>query len=870
MISLRHLALRGGLWIACCLCLPACKRSQVPALPPADITAPLAVTDLAASGATPTTIDLQWTAPGDDGVLDNATAYDLRFDTAPITDLTWASATAAGGLPAPAAPGILQTATVTGLLPSTAYFFALKTVDDAGNWSGISNGVTGTTAPPPDTTAPLAVTDLAASAVASTTISVQWTAPGDDGVLGSATAYDLRFDLAPITDLTWASAMVAGGLPAPTGAGTLQGAAVPGLTPSTTYFLALKSVDDAGNWSGLSNVLSTTTAPPPDLTPPGDVTTLQVIETAPTALVLQWRSSGDDGAVGTATAYDLRYSASPITAGTWASATPASGEPLPAASGTLQRVTVAGLTTGATYYFALRVSDEAGNLSGLSNVAVGVPRFVPEIAFIADKNADGRNELFVTDGLGSQIVNLSGPLVAGGIVREYLWSPDRQWISFLADKDTFQFPELYVVSALGGTPVKISGGISAAARSSPSFAWASDGSRLAFLGGVAYIGGGGTQELYSVKPDGSLLVKMNAALPSLANVNSFEWAPDASRIAYTAEQDSAGVNELYTVLPDGSGGVKVSAPMGSPSFVDARVAWAPDSSRIAYVADPVQHARWELFTTLPTGATSVIQVSSPMTGMGGVDAFSWAPDGTRIAYRFQASGFGDIELFTGLPLGGTPAKISLPIPPGGYVFPRFYWSPDSLHVAFKVLPGSLPLQLFTGAADGTSTTMLTDRLPLSPPVEGYEWSADGSRIAFVADEVLLNRRDLFTALADGTGKTTVLAPLGSSQGVGSFHWSPDGAFIAYVLWTGDNRMQTLSMTGAPGNGPVSPLTTAAGWIDSLKWHWTRSGGRIVYVADRDVDGIYELYTAYPNGPNDNRKISGALVVDGDVLTIDPP
>jgi len=140
----------------------------------------------------------------------------------------------------------------------------------------------------------------------------------------------------------------------------------------------------------------------------------------------------------------------------------------------------------------------------------------------------------------------------------------------------------------------------------------------------------------------------------------------------------------------------------------------------------------------------------------------------------------------------------------------------------------------------------------------------------VADEVLLNRRDLFTALADGTGKTTVLAPLGSSQGVGSFHWSPDGAFIAYVLWTGDNRMQTLSMTGAPGNGPVSPLTTAAGWIDSLKWHWTRSGGRIVYVADRDVDGIYELYTAYPNGPNDNRKISGALVVDGDVLTIDPP
>jgi hypothetical protein len=34
---------------------------------------------------------------------------------------------------------VLDTFTVTGLVEGTGYYFAIKTVDDAGNWSGISN-----------------------------------------------------------------------------------------------------------------------------------------------------------------------------------------------------------------------------------------------------------------------------------------------------------------------------------------------------------------------------------------------------------------------------------------------------------------------------------------------------------------------------------------------------------------------------------------------------------------------------------------------------------------------------------------------------------------------------------------------------------
>jgi hypothetical protein len=86
------------------------------------------------------------------------------------------------------------------------------------------------------------------------------------------------------------------------------------------------------------------------------------------SLTLHWTATGDDGAVGTAALYDLRMSGSAITAANWDAAAAVDGLPAPAASGTAQSVVVRGLTPGATYYFALRARDDAGNWSEVSNV----------------------------------------------------------------------------------------------------------------------------------------------------------------------------------------------------------------------------------------------------------------------------------------------------------------------------------------------------------------------------------------------------------------------------------------------------------------------------------------------------------------------
>src|SRR6185295_11929717 len=96
-------------------------------VPPSTIT-DLAVVD-AAGAARAGTIVLAWTAPGGDGKLGQASSYDLRVSTAPLTAGGFGAATPVAGLPAPAPAGTRETFAVTGLQAGTVYFFALRATD---------------------------------------------------------------------------------------------------------------------------------------------------------------------------------------------------------------------------------------------------------------------------------------------------------------------------------------------------------------------------------------------------------------------------------------------------------------------------------------------------------------------------------------------------------------------------------------------------------------------------------------------------------------------------------------------------------------------------------------------------------------------
>ncbi len=333
-----------------------------------DTTPPAAVTNLSCNNLTTTSIQLNWTAPGDDGNTGTATTYNIRYSTSAINDANFASATQVTGVPAPAAAGTNQNVTVSGLTADTTYYFAMKTADEVPNWSAISNVPSAHTV---DSVAPAAVSNLATSSPTNASITLSWTAPGDNGSTGTATTYDIRYSTSTINDANFSSATQVSGVPAPAAAGTNQNMTVSGLNSGTTYYFAMKTADEVPNWSAISNVASGTTTSPADTTPPAAVTNLATSSPTNTTITLTWTAPGDDGNTGTATSYDIRYSTSTITAGNFSSATQVSGVPAPLVAGTNQSVTVSGLTANTTYYFAMKTADEVPNWSTISNVPSG-------------------------------------------------------------------------------------------------------------------------------------------------------------------------------------------------------------------------------------------------------------------------------------------------------------------------------------------------------------------------------------------------------------------------------------------------------------------------------------------------------------------
>jgi hypothetical protein len=104
-----------------------------------------------------------------------------------------------------------------------------------------------------DTTAPAAVSDLSEGSATSSSITLSWTSPGDNGSTGIATQYDIRYSTSTITSGNWDAATQLTGVPAPLVAGTTQNRTVTGLSANTTYYFALKTADEVPNWSGISN-----------------------------------------------------------------------------------------------------------------------------------------------------------------------------------------------------------------------------------------------------------------------------------------------------------------------------------------------------------------------------------------------------------------------------------------------------------------------------------------------------------------------------------------------------------------------------------------------------------------------------------------
>ncbi|MFH1956149.1 MAG: dockerin type I domain-containing protein, partial [Patescibacteria group bacterium] len=132
--------------------------------------------------------------------------YDIRRDPTFITDFIWNNAMPVIGEPAPAIAGTSQSYIVINLNPGVTYYFAIKTQDEVGNISGLSNIVSATTqaltlnvslsASPITGSAPLNDVDLTAAVSGTQTGSINYTfyCNRSDNGTNITAPYDAKFD----------------------------------------------------------------------------------------------------------------------------------------------------------------------------------------------------------------------------------------------------------------------------------------------------------------------------------------------------------------------------------------------------------------------------------------------------------------------------------------------------------------------------------------------------------------------------------------------------------------------------------------------------------------------------------------------------
>jgi len=274
-----------------------------------DIAAPSAPANLVAGAASPTTINLSWSASTDNIAV---TSYLVFRDT----------------LPSPIASVVGTAFSDTGLTPLQSHSYRVMAIDGAGNLSAFSNTATAVT--PADTSAPSAPANLTGVGPNSTTINLSWTASTDNvGVVGYKVFRDGGATAIATVSVTNFSDT--------------------GLGVSSTHTYTVKAVDGANNESIPSNTVTVSTMGN-DTVPPTVPTGLTATGSSNTTIDLNWTASTDNFAV---TGYKVFRD----------------GGLTEIATVTTTSFSDAGLAVNSTHSYQVVAFDAAGNQSPNSNSA---------------------------------------------------------------------------------------------------------------------------------------------------------------------------------------------------------------------------------------------------------------------------------------------------------------------------------------------------------------------------------------------------------------------------------------------------------------------------------------------------------------------
>ena len=225
------------------------SRLDAPGITPGDDVGPSAVSDLHGEEPGSHEVLLRWQAPGDPGANPRVERYELRRSNAPLDASNFLAAAVVAQSLLPGAPGAPESLFVAGLPEGRRLWFALRSRDAEGNWSAVSNAAEVETA----TRIPAAVEDLRVAGGTDSSLTLAWTASGDDGRFGRPALYRIRLAEAPLDSAAFATATLGLDAPATADAGGAERATIDRLPRGKKFWIGLRAVDAAGNLSALSN-----------------------------------------------------------------------------------------------------------------------------------------------------------------------------------------------------------------------------------------------------------------------------------------------------------------------------------------------------------------------------------------------------------------------------------------------------------------------------------------------------------------------------------------------------------------------------------------------------------------------------------------
>ncbi len=334
------------------------ELNRLDLIPPGTITT-LEVKDLGRAGETKQALELSWQAPGDNKFDGTAATYDLRYGDMRPDEENWETLTAVDDVPAPLPAGVQQHVTIHIPHGENTIYFGLRAYDEALNVSGISNIVQWV---PEDDIPPARITDLSAERLKNGDITVRWTAPGDNEDRGVAAFYDIRFSSSDSTLQAWNAAEVVPGEPLPEQAGTTQEYTISGLLPGETYYLAMKTTDDAANSSALSNIARVVAVPP------DRIEDLAFVGGTATTVTVSWTAPADRDAQNRIVRYDIRYAQKKEHIEGWHRAKKVTQSMVPKAAGETESLIIEGLEPNSRYYIGIQALEQDGENSGTSNI----------------------------------------------------------------------------------------------------------------------------------------------------------------------------------------------------------------------------------------------------------------------------------------------------------------------------------------------------------------------------------------------------------------------------------------------------------------------------------------------------------------------